>query len=88
MPLIKCSECGREVSDKAQSCPNCGAPIGLTAQKQSQKAQSATGKGCLGCLGLIAVLALIGYLFPNKEAGHTDGPRDLTIMSAIQCRDS
>ena len=25
--LIKCGECGKEVSDKAQSCPNCGSPI-------------------------------------------------------------
>lgn len=27
MALIKCSECAKEVSDKAQSCPNCGSPI-------------------------------------------------------------
>lgn len=27
MALIKCSECGKEFSDKAQSCPNCGLPI-------------------------------------------------------------
>ena len=27
MALIKCSECGKEVSDKASSCPNCGAPV-------------------------------------------------------------
>ncbi len=27
MALIKCSECGKEVSDKAISCVNCGAPI-------------------------------------------------------------
>lgn len=27
MALIKCSECGREVSDKASTCPNCGNPI-------------------------------------------------------------
>ena len=27
MALIKCSECGKQVSDKAASCPNCGAPI-------------------------------------------------------------
>ena len=26
MALIKCSECGNEVSDKATACPNCGAP--------------------------------------------------------------
>lgn len=26
MALIKCSECGREISDKAQFCPGCGCP--------------------------------------------------------------
>lgn len=28
MALINCHECGKEISDKATSCPNCGAPIG------------------------------------------------------------
>lgn len=27
MSLIKCSECGKEISDKASSCPNCGSPL-------------------------------------------------------------
>lgn len=27
MALIKCSECGKEISDKAPNCPNCGNPI-------------------------------------------------------------
>ena len=27
MALIKCSECGREISDKAVSCPGCGCPV-------------------------------------------------------------
>ena len=27
MALIKCPECGKEISDKAGSCPNCGCPI-------------------------------------------------------------
>ena len=27
MALIKCPECGKEVSDKAASCPNCGYPL-------------------------------------------------------------
>ncbi len=27
MSLIQCSECNNEVSDKASSCPKCGAPI-------------------------------------------------------------
>lgn len=27
MALIKCPECGKEISDKASTCPNCGCPI-------------------------------------------------------------
>ena len=27
MALIKCSECGHNVSDRAEMCPNCGCPI-------------------------------------------------------------
>lgn len=27
MALIKCSECGKQISDKAKTCPNCGNQI-------------------------------------------------------------
>lgn len=27
MALVKCSECGKDVSDKAQTCPHCGNPM-------------------------------------------------------------
>ncbi len=27
MALIKCPECGKEISDKATACPNCGMPL-------------------------------------------------------------
>ena len=26
MALIKCEDCGKEFSDKANACPNCGCP--------------------------------------------------------------
>ena len=26
MALIKCEDCGKEFSDKASACPNCGCP--------------------------------------------------------------
>ena len=32
MALIKCSECGNQVSDKATACPNCGAPVAAGPQ--------------------------------------------------------
>lgn len=36
MALIKCPECGRDISDKAQSCPTCGYPIiGADARKKT-----------------------------------------------------
>ena len=33
MALIKCPECGREVSDRASSCPNCGCPLSEIIKK-------------------------------------------------------
>lgn len=32
MALLKCNECGKEISDKATTCPNCGCPI--TTEKE------------------------------------------------------
>lgn len=32
MALIKCSECGKEISDKAETCPSCGNPINKTPE--------------------------------------------------------
>lgn len=34
MALIKCPECGKEFSDKAQACPNCGCP---TSEAKNQE---------------------------------------------------
>ena len=30
MAIIKCKECGKDVSDKASVCPNCGCPINVS----------------------------------------------------------
>lgn len=27
MPLIKCPECGKDISSEAKNCPNCGNPL-------------------------------------------------------------
>lgn len=36
MALIECKECGKQISDQAQFCPDCGAPVGWVAQPQPQ----------------------------------------------------
>ncbi len=38
MALIKCSECGRDISDKAANCPGCGAPVSLASTTGSGNA--------------------------------------------------
>ena len=40
MALMKCEECGKTVSEKAESCPNCGAMISLM-DLDAAKAQGA-----------------------------------------------
>ena len=50
MAMIKCSECGRDISDKALSCVGCGAPIAATATgslilKDDNEGHSLIGNG-------------------------------------------
>lgn len=41
MALIKCTECGKEFSDKAASCPNCGCPTEVIIEEiQKQEIQA------------------------------------------------
>ena len=51
MALIICSECGKQVSDKALTCPNCGNPIQkqvLEERKMNQKINCCTRCGVSG----------------------------------------
>lgn len=48
MPLITCAECGKQISDKGDSCPACGFPLEKTIVNASKKKQS-----ILGVVGLI-----------------------------------
>lgn len=43
MALIKCPECGREVSDRAQACPQCGCPIAPAAPVVVQASSPRSG---------------------------------------------
>jgi len=37
MALIKCPDCGTEVSDRARTCPKCGYPIDEYAAELAEK---------------------------------------------------
>ena len=40
MALIKCHECGKEISDKASACIHCGYPLANTQKKVAEKISS------------------------------------------------
>lgn len=51
MALISCVECGKEFSDKAKACPNCGCPIDYiieTIEKQKAQQDSAAPSDGVG----------------------------------------
>lgn len=40
MALIKCPECGKDMSDKASACPSCGCPVFDSNNQMDSKAEA------------------------------------------------
>lgn len=59
MALIKCKECGTEVSSKAEACPKCGARV---AAKQM---------GCGTIIGIFLLIGIIGYAISSISSSGT-----------------
>ncbi len=64
MALIACPECGREVSDRAPSCPHCGVPLGAALPAAARPAFSSLGAPTIvvrsgKSAGLAAVLSFL-----------------------------
>jgi len=64
MALIKCSECGRDVSDSAASCPNCGHPISFNNKTvvQLDSAPQKRKKYRVGIL-IFGLMFVVGSIF-------------------------
>lgn len=63
MSIIQCKDCGKDVSDQAEMCPNCGFPVAKSIRDEQSKAEQP------GCLFLtvfltisIPICVLMGYL--------------------------
>ncbi len=72
MALIRCKECGKEISDQAESCPNCGYKIKKQTQeviiKKGNTARTGTIMSIVASsieLAYIALL-LLGIIFSEK----------------------
>ena len=69
MSMIKCPECGKEISTKAKSCPNCGYPLSKKhSERQSKYYVFNVILIVFGILMALAVLKSNGGLQQNLNA--------------------
>lgn len=61
MALIKCPECGKEISDKALSCPSCAYPIKPVVIE-------ATGKKWKGLQLIFSIVFAVGFVWLITKA--------------------
>ncbi len=67
MSLIKCPECGADVSDKAEKCPKCAHPISQDKTQVIEKTSKELKKKLL--IGVIMILIGFIALVYNTIAG-------------------
>lgn len=88
MALIKCQECGRDVSDKAQACPHCGCPVKIAKADSETSIPELTPSSIaeesnphvqvkshpnIGMMILIFVLAIFALFFIASKFVPSDG---------------
>lgn len=77
MAMIKCDECGKDISDRAAACPNCGGPVQVlrslaapsfrVLEEKRRNPPPARLIG-LGVLGLALAAALVSfYAIPARQ---------------------
>ena len=69
MALIKCTECGKEISENAASCPHCGNPI-KPVQVEAKKKSS---PGCAIALVIVFLLFMAGTIMIDLEPAEMVG---------------
>ena len=74
MALIKCPECGNQISDKAESCPKCGYELNkkeTPTTSDNKVASSFMNKGNIKYILIILAIIVAGFLFFNQNNNNT-----------------
>lgn len=95
LALIKCEECGNEISDKASSCPKCGSPAEHKEEDDSTESNvSETKDGCLTPLilflvvgGVISWFIYLNYIQEEPSANFVNKLRPITYEKQVQVQE-
>lgn len=67
MAMMKCVECGKEISDQARTCPNCGHPSDREAKMQkvqdTNQRSSRAGNVLVGIILMIVGILIVTSLW-------------------------
>lgn len=78
MSLVTCSECGKDISDQAKACPNCG---GINT-KYRAPGKSGTSWWVWG-IGIVIVFSLWNVIStPSKKIDYSKGTADYLVIEA------
>ncbi|MCD6417094.1 MAG: zinc-ribbon domain-containing protein [Planctomycetes bacterium] len=92
MALIECPECGKQVSDKAESCPHCGNPLrgkadvvgGRQVRAIEKTAKRFKAHILLSTLALLTgVVWMIGSCSASESESMSPWAMLLTVVAAI-----
>jgi uncharacterized membrane protein YvbJ len=63
MAMMKCIECGKEISDQARTCPNCGHPsdreVKMQRVQDTNQQSSRVGRVIVGIIMMILAFVII-----------------------------
>lgn len=83
MALIKCPECGKEISDKAASCPNCGYESFKKKKKITKKSAVIIGVIVAVIVFVIAMLLLFQLVFKNNKLNKNSEDNQLIGVETV-----
>lgn len=88
MTLIKCRECGKEVSDKATVCPNCGYPFPpketYVPSKAGKRQKNVAIVVIIGILILCSVLFFVFMILNNSDKKSLDQLLNRSSLESVK----
>ena len=82
MALIKCLECGKQISDRALACPDCGSPTAFSADSKKDIVENVKA---IAFLGGLAVLGALAFNYSKYCSRIPDGYSSLPWLGVLEC---